>query len=42
MSNQGQLDGNVIMKQKTSLKKLKTGQKSFVFIYIIKRSLSSS
>ena len=42
MSNQGQLDGNVIMKQKTSLKKLKTGQKSFVFKYIIKGLLSSS
>ena len=42
MSNQGQLAGNVIMRQKTSLKKLKPGQKSFVFKYIIKGLLSSS
>ena len=36
MSNQGQMAGNVIMGQETSLKKWKTGQKSFVFEYITK------
>ena len=42
MSNQGQLAGNVIMGQETSLKNWKTGQKSFVFKYIIKGVLSLS
>ena len=42
MSNQGQLAGNVIMGPETSLKKWKTGQKSFVFKYIKKGLLSFS